>query len=175
VNSPDDRPLLDALLDSWDRGNAVLLNLLRAIPPGMLEARAMEGSPTIAEMFTHMHHERMVSVFENAPEHAGPMPAREWDPEQDPQRIANMLIESSRCVRNAVEGRVAAGRGLDREFAHPAQLLQFLIFHEGYHHGQIKLALKAAGSPIPDADAAPLTWHVWRKRQQPSTPAAGQG
>lgn len=164
MNPRNDQPLLATLLDSWDRGNAVLLNLLRAIPPGGLEARAMAGSPTIAEMFTHMHHERMVSVFENAPEHAGPLPAREWNPEPDAERIADMLIESGRCVRNAVEGRIADGRGLDREFAHPAQLLQFLIFHEGYHHGQIKLALKAAGSPMPDTEAGPLTWHVWRKR-----------
>ena len=168
MNSPNGQPVLDALLDSWDRGNTVLLNLLRAIPPGGLEARAMEGSPTIAEMFTHMHHERMVSVFENAPEHAGSVPGREWDPEPDAGRIADMLIESGRCVRRAVEGRIAEGRPLDREFAHPVQLIQFLIFHEGYHHGQIKLALKVAGSPIPDADAGPLTWHVWRKRVRTS-------
>jgi len=164
VNPPNDQPLLDALLDSWDRGNVVLLNLLRALPSGGLDARVMDGSPTVAEMFTHMHHERMVSVFENAPEHAGPVPAREWDPERDPHRIADMLTESGRCVRNAVAGRIASGRGLDRAFAHPIQLIQFLIFHEGYHHGQIKLALKAAGCPIPDADAGPLTWQVWRKR-----------
>ena len=36
VNSPKDQPVLDALLDSWDRGNAVLLNLLRAIPRGIV-------------------------------------------------------------------------------------------------------------------------------------------
>jgi uncharacterized damage-inducible protein DinB len=154
--------MLDALLDSWERGNLVLLNLLHAIPPGGFDARVMEGSPTVAEMFTHMHHERMVSVSENAPEHAGAVPAREWDP--DPQRIADMLTESGRCVRHAVEGRIASGRGLKREFAHPIQLMLFVIFHEGYHHGQIKLALKASGCPIPDADAGPLTWHVWRKR-----------
>ena len=164
MNPRNDQPLLDALLDSWDRGNVVLLNLLRAIPSGALGARVMDGSPTVAEMFTHMHHERMMSVFENAPEHAGPVPAREWDLEPDPQRIADMLTESGRCVRNAVAGRIAAGRGLDREFAHPIQLIQFLIFHEGYHHGQVKLALKAARCPIPDADAGPLTWQVWRKR-----------
>jgi hypothetical protein len=39
-----------------------------------------------------------------------------------------------------------------------------LIFHEGYHHGQIKLALKAAGRPLSDQDAGPLTWDVWRRR-----------
>lgn len=156
--------LLDALLDSWSRNNTVLLNLLGAVPPGGLQARAMAGSPTVSEMFTHLHHERMISVLENAPECAGEVPAQEWNPESDPSRIARMLQESAQRVLDAVQGRVEAGRPLDREFAHPIHLLQFLIFHEGYHHGQIKLALKAAGCPISDQDAGPLTWSVWRDR-----------
>jgi uncharacterized damage-inducible protein DinB len=156
--------LLDATLQSWDRNNTALLNLLGAIANGGLDARAMAGSPTVSEMFTHMHHERMVSVLENVPECAGPVPAQEWDPERDPNRIAQRLRESARRVRDAVQGRVEADLALDRDFAHPIQLLQFLIFHEGYHHGQIKLALKAAGVSIADADAGPLTWDVWRAR-----------
>ena len=164
MNAARGQQLLDALLDSWDRNNVVLVNLLRAIPDGGLDARAMAGSPTVGEMFTHMHHERMVSVLENAPECAGQVPAQEWNPERDADCIAQMLDESGKRVRDAVQSRVEADRSLDQDFAHPIQLLQFLIFHEGYHHGQIKLALKAAGCPIADAEAGPLTWDVWRKR-----------
>ena len=40
--------LLDAVLDAWDRSNVALVNLLRAIPAGGLDARAMPGSPTPA-------------------------------------------------------------------------------------------------------------------------------
>ncbi|MGQ0647429.1 MAG: DinB family protein [Gemmatimonadaceae bacterium] len=155
--------LLEALLDSWDRSNTILVNLLRAVPERGLEARATEGSPSVAEMFTHMHHERMISVLENAPEHAGEVPEREWVNEPDPQRIEAMLTESARCVRAAVKGRVESGRRMDREFAHPILLVQLLIFHEGYHHGQIKLALKAAGLAVPDDAVGPLTWGVWRQ------------
>ncbi len=43
-NAPD-KLLLDALLDSWDRNNTILLNLLQAVPEGGLEARAMPGQP----------------------------------------------------------------------------------------------------------------------------------
>jgi uncharacterized damage-inducible protein DinB len=39
-----------------------------------------------------------------------------------------------------------------------------MLWHEGYHHGQIKLALKLAGCPIPDQDAGPLTWGVWMRK-----------
>jgi uncharacterized damage-inducible protein DinB len=154
--------LLDAVLDSWDRNNAILLDLLRAIPKGGLDARAMEGSPTVSEMFTHMHHERMVSVLENCPEYAGQVPAHEWVRERDADLIAQMLHESGQRVRDAVRGRVEVDQPMDREFTHPVHLLQFLIFHEGYHHGQIKLALKAAGCPLADDVAGALTWRVWR-------------
>ncbi len=39
-----DGDLLEALLNSWDRNNTILVNLLRAVPEGGLEARAVEGS-----------------------------------------------------------------------------------------------------------------------------------
>lgn len=164
MTSAQGQRLLSALLDSWDRNNTILINLLRAIPSGGLDARAMEGSPTVSEMFTHMHHERMVSVLENCPEYAGQVPAHEWIRERDADLIAQMLHESAKRVRDAVSGRVEANQPMDRDFSHPLQLIQLLIFHEGYHHGQIKLALKAAGCPIADDDAGPLTWGVWRAR-----------
>ena len=40
-------------------------------------------------------------------------------------------------------------------------MLQHLIWHEGYHHGQIKLALKAAGMALPDNVVGPASWAVW--------------
>ena len=165
MTASKEQRLFDAVLDSWDRSNVALINLLRAIPAGGLDARAMPGSPTVAEMFTHMHHERMVSVLENVPESAVVVPEKEWNHESDVERIAAMLSESARKVRDAVVARIEADRPMDKDFAHPIQLLQFLIFHEGYHHGQIKLALKADGRPIPDSVAGPLTWKVWRARQ----------
>jgi uncharacterized damage-inducible protein DinB len=54
---------------------------------------------------------------------------------------------------------------MNLDFNHPILLLQFLIFHEGYHHGQIKLALKVAGRPVTDDEAGPVTWDVWRLKK----------
>lgn len=158
------RNLLDALLDSWDRNNVIMLNLLRALPPGGLEARAMDSSPSVTQQFMHIHHERLISVFEEAPEFASGVPAEEWMDERDADRIAQMLNGSARVVRDAVRGRVLEGRQLDLHYDHPIQLLQLLLWHEGYHHGQIKLALKAAGLAIADEEAGPLTWDVWRRK-----------
>jgi len=166
-NAPDQR-LLEALLDSWDRNTAIMLSLLRALPEGGLDVKAMESSPSVAQQFMRMHHERLVSVFEEAPEFARRVPDEEWMVERDRDRIAQMLTESATAVRDAVRGRVLAGRDMDLNYDHPVLMLQLMLWHEGYHHGQIKLALKLAGLPIHDDDAGPFTWDVWRaKRHQP--------
>jgi uncharacterized damage-inducible protein DinB len=163
--SPDPPGLLDALLDSWDRNNTIMVNLLRALPEGGLEAKATGTSASVAQQFMHIHHERCISVLEEAPEFAIEVPKSEWTSGCDALRIAELLTASAEAVRNAVRGRVLAGRGLDLNYDHPILMLQLLLWHEGYHHGQIKLALKLAGRPISDDEAGPLTWGVWRRRK----------
>jgi uncharacterized damage-inducible protein DinB len=160
------RSLLEALLDSWDRNNTILINLLRAVPEGGLDARAMEGSPSVGEMFTHIHYVRLVFVFEDAPEFAREVPEKEWVMERDRERMALMLDESAKAVRDAVKGRVEEGRAMNLHYDHPILMLQHMVWHEGYHHGQIKLALKLARCPIIDEVAGPGTWQVWMRKKR---------
>jgi uncharacterized damage-inducible protein DinB len=162
-DAPDKR-LLEALLDSWDRNNTILLNLLRALPDGGLETRAMEGSPSIAELFTHIHYVRLVLVSEDTPEFARELPKEEWLAERDPGRIAPMLSDSAKAVRDAVKGRVEAGRDMNLHYDHPILLLQHMLWHEGYHHGQIKLTLKLTGRPMTNEEAGPVTWGLWMRK-----------
>ena len=100
-----DQSLLEALLDSWDRNNVIMLNLLRVIPEGGLDVRAIESSPSVAQQFMHIHHERLVSVFEEAPEFARNVPTEEWLVERDRNRIAQMLTDSATAVRDGRSAR----------------------------------------------------------------------
>ena len=156
-----DQSLLEALLDSWDRNNTILVNLLRALPEGGLEASAMEGSPSVAGMFMHMHYVRLVFLSEDAPEFVREVPEGEWRDERDPARIAEMLNESATAVREGVKGRLEAGQEMNLHYDHPILFLQHMVWHEGYHHGQIKLALKVAGHPLEDEEVGRVTWDVW--------------
>ncbi len=165
ANAPD-RSLLEALLDSWDRNNTILLNLLRALPDGGLEVRAMDTSPSIAQLFTHIHYVRLVFVLEDAPEFAGDLPEEEWVSERDSNRIAHLLNDSAGAVRDAVRNRIEAGREMNLHYDHPILLLQHMLWHEGYHHGQMKLALKVAGRPLTDQEAGPVTWGVWMRKNR---------
>jgi len=164
MSKVQEQSLLEALLDSWDRNNTILVNLLRAIPEGGLESRVAADSPSVREMFTHIHYVRMVFISEDAPEFAKEVLYKEWMNERDPARIAQMLDESAKSVRDATQGRVESARPMDLHYDHPILFLQHMIWHEGYHHGQIKLALKLTGRPMSDKEAGPLTWRVWMRK-----------
>lgn len=158
--------LLETLLDSWDRNNMIMLNLLHALPESSLGMRAMEDSPTVAASFAHICYIRLVHVFEDAPEFARDVPEEEWEDERDKERIAQVLVESAKAVRDAVKGRLEAGNDMDIHYDHPILMLQHLIWHEGYHHGQIKLVLKVAGHPVSDEKVGVGTWGVWMDKKR---------
>jgi hypothetical protein len=40
-----------------------------------------------------------------------------------------------------------------------------MLWHEGYHHGQMKLTLKMAGRPMTDEEAGPVTWGIWMHKK----------
>ena len=153
--------LLDALLDSWDRNNTILVNLLRAIPEEGFDYRVMATSPSVGEMFSHIHYVRLVFVEEDVPEVAVDVPRDEWIVERDVGRMAHLLDASAKVVRDAVAARVESGKPMHLHYDHPILFVQHMIWHEGYHHGQIKLALKMAGRPLADETAGRITWDVW--------------
>lgn len=160
--------LLEPLLDAWQRNNAILLNLLRIVPAGGLAARVFADSPTVAQLYAHIRFCRICTVFESDPAMPLTHPERllsdedEWRHDSDPGALELMLLESADVVTLAVSGWIGAGTAI--AYDHPIILMQHLLWHEGYHVGQIKLALKAAGLAIADREAGPATWDVWRQR-----------
>lgn len=160
-----DGDLLDALLDSWNRNNTILVNLLRVLPEGGLDARVTPCSRSVGEMFSHMNYVRLVFLEEDAPLFAKPVPDEEWALPADRDQLAELLNGSAAAVREAVKGKLASGQQMDLHYDHPILFLQHMIWHEGYHHGQIKLALKAAGLPLDNKVAGPVTWRVWMNKR----------
>ena len=94
------------------------------------------------------------------------LPEEEWMDERDPDCLAQMLNESAQAVRDAVKSRVERGQDMNLHYDHPILLLQHMIWHEGYHHGQIKLALKVTGRPLTDQEAGRVTWGIWMRKKR---------
>ncbi len=163
LDAPDKR-LLEALLDSWERNNTILVNLLRALPEGGLGGEA-NGQQPIRCGAVHAHPLCKACVRLRGRPRVRERPARaEWRAERDRERIAAMLNDSAEAVREAVKGRVEAGRDMDLHYDHPILFLQHMVWHEGYHHGQIKLVLKLTGRPMTNDEAGPVTWRVWMNK-----------
>lgn len=156
--------LLGALLDSWARNNTILINLFHAIPDDALDVRPVANSPSIAELFAHIHYVRSVFVLEDAPEFATRPPDEEWVAVRDRARLVQLLKASAQAVGDAVRNRVETAQEMNLHYDHPILMLQHLVWHEGYHHGQIKLALKLAGRPLDDTAIGPVTWGVWMRK-----------
>jgi uncharacterized damage-inducible protein DinB len=156
--------VLDAVLDSWDRNNDILLGLLRVLPGDALKVRAAMDSPSVGQMFHHMHFVRLVFLEEDAPEFAQALPDAEWSDTSNAAQLERMLGESAAAVREAVRAKLVSGGEMAMHYDHPVLFLQHMIWHEGYHQGQIKLALKLAGCPVNDEVAGPVTWDVWMRK-----------
>ncbi|ADD29588.1 DinB family protein [Meiothermus ruber] len=157
----------EALLDSFQRNNTILLNLLRALPEGGLEARAMEGSPSVGEQFAHIQNTRLFWLQQVAPEFAeGLLPLFYQDPDdRSAEGIEPAFEESARAICKAVKHRLEAGQpmeGAHARYDHPVLFLQHMLWHEGYHVGQIKLALKRTGYVMPEVLEEQAIWSLWR-------------
>src|SRR5688572_31276140 len=97
--------LVEVLLDSWDRNNTITTNLLHALPDGTMDLKVTDTSPSIAQLFMHMHYVRVVFVAEDAPEIRVEVPKGEWTAEPNRDRLAGMLNDSATAVRDAVRAR----------------------------------------------------------------------
>ncbi len=163
--------VLEALLDSFQRNNAILLNLLRVLPQGGMDARAIEGSQSVGVQFAHIQNTRLFWLEQVAPELGEGLiqlfaqDGEGWTVERDPQRIEEALRASAQAVCDAVKDRLESGQPMKGEHAsydHPILFLQHMLWHEGYHFGQMKLALKAAGHVWDDAQEEKTVWSLWR-------------
>jgi uncharacterized damage-inducible protein DinB len=56
-------------------------------------------------------------------------------------------------------------KGKTITYDHPVMLLQHMLWHEGYHTGNIMLALKAIGQPLSESEGEALMWSLWRKEE----------
>ena len=72
----------------------------------------MANSPSIAELFAHIHYVRSVFVLEDAPEFSKRLPDEEWVAEPDRARLAQLLNKQRKgCGRR---GQEQSGDRLER-------------------------------------------------------------
>ncbi|HEY9227212.1 MAG TPA: hypothetical protein VIP11_11225 [Gemmatimonadaceae bacterium] len=66
----------------------------------------------VLRLFKHIHFTRLFFLSEDAPEFSSGAPNDEAKRKHDPRRIAELLNESAKAVRDAVKSRIEAGRAM---------------------------------------------------------------
>ncbi|HKI58260.1 MAG TPA: DinB family protein [Trueperaceae bacterium] len=171
--SPDDAarnaPYLDASARAaWERNMAVNRTLVEDLEPAMLSARSPGGGATVAQHLAHMvmtvkfwgdliDPQRMATLpdlFRGEPEGGAP---EYLDPETDTERIAAVWRQTAEAALATAAAHPAGGPESPHEGG--AAYLVHMLVHDAHHRGQILLALKTAGHPLPDEEAM---WAPWR-------------
>lgn len=70
-----------------------------------------------------LHYCRLVFVQEAAPEAGAFVPEGKWRGERDRERIVAMLSVTANAERDAVRGRLLAGRPMGQHYDHPILML----------------------------------------------------
>ncbi len=112
-------------------------------------------------MFLHIHESRLLFLARMRRSLQERRRRKSGGDERDRDRMAERLNDSARAVRDAVKNRIETRQEMMVRYDHPILFLQHMVWHEGYHHGQIKLALKAMGKPLDDEEIGRVTWDVW--------------
>jgi uncharacterized damage-inducible protein DinB len=71
----------------------------------------------------------------------------DFDAEMNLERIAAIMIETRDLVLETAKKAVDKG---NLPHSSPAQFLMHMTMHDAHHRGQILLALKSEGLPLPD-------------------------
>ncbi len=146
----------------WHANLSVNAALLEHLVPDMLEAKTPGGGYTVAQQLAHItgtvkywgmlldekRLDKLPDLYDTD--------ADDFVAETDPARIREVMDQTARTALEAAENANDKGN-----LPHPsieAYLIHMMV-HDAHHRGQILLALKTAGHPLPDEDAL---WGPWR-------------
>ncbi len=163
--------LRDTILDTWQTNNRVTVFLAEHLPPG-LWSTTIPGAPlrTIRMMAGHIHNARCMWIKTLGQEFGVPVP-RSVDRRRVGRRaLIPALRRSSWGILQLLTlgcdegGRIPRAatytwRNVPLDVGH---VLSYFVAHEAHHRGQIVLAARAAGHPLPMAVTGGL-WQ-WTKR-----------
>jgi uncharacterized damage-inducible protein DinB len=139
--------------EAWEANNKVNKVLLEHLTPNMLNAQTPGGGYTVARHIAHMTKTK-VYFGSKLNESLRQLPSlyineKELIPETNLAQIKDVTRLTSHKILETAEN--AKDKGNLPQTSIEGYLIHMMI-HDGHHRGQILLALKSAGHPLPNED-----------------------
>lgn len=161
--------VVDALLDSWDRQCRIVTAVASLVDESNRHATPSVGRWPLDTQLAHIHNVRNFWLSDVAPATGAAIESSYLDgwetPISDLAKIKELLTISGAAVRAAVASSLQNGIAKVGSYDNPVLFLQHMIWHEGWHVGQIVLGLRNVGQEPPDEWEETHIWSEWRTEQ----------
>lgn len=149
---------MESLLDTWRINTRVNRRMLSAISEEQLKTQLAKGK-SVADHFAHINNVRLMWIKASAPELYQEQTKLEKDPTHE--QIASALDHSDKAIEQLIATAKTPEGRIKNFKPHVSAFVGYLLSHEAYHRAQAELALRQAGTPLPDKDAYALwEWGV---------------
>ena len=154
------------LLDSWDRQARIVLSVAELVTEQNKDTKPTPDGMPLYEQLAHIHSVRRYWLSELDSEAAENLPASYlggWkDPINDLPKLNEMLKLSASAVHSCLETALSSNGTTWGAYDNPVLYLQHMIWHEGWHVGQIFQALRACCEAPTGEWEEQHVWGEWR-------------
>ena len=138
----------EAVVQTWEIHNRILLYFLDAIAPAQLADVATTKGRNVAEQLAHVHNVRLMWLKAAAPELFKQQKSIEKEAAADPALLRRSLTDSGKAIAQLLQQSLAADGKIKGFKPHATAFVGYLIAHEAHHRAQVVLILKQNGHPV---------------------------
>lgn len=149
----------ETVKEAWLVNDEVNSVLLEHLTPKMIEAQTPGGGYSVGQHLAHMTEAKKFWDAMLNEEQAGTLPDLFGEERVAETNLAHIKDVFSRTSKVTLELAKNTNDPGSFPYASLDSYLIHLIAHDSYHRGQIVLALKTAGHPLPNEGAL---WGPWR-------------
>ena len=137
----------EPLFETWAINGRVVLYMLEATAAAALSAPGATHGRSVGEMFGHIHNVRVMWLQSAAPTLLEGLTKLDKDAAADKLVLHQALARSAAAIGLMLTQALPSGKVKGFK-PHAAAFVGYLIAHEGYHLGEIGVALQQSGHPL---------------------------
>ena len=138
----------EQLLETWNIHNRINVYLLDNIAPEALSGTSTSKGRSVAEVFAHIHSNRLAWLEAAAPDLFAGLLKIEKESAANAALLRRSLEDSGKAIESLLRHSLETGGRVKGFKPHAVAFMGYLISHESYHRGEIGIILAQSGHPL---------------------------